>query len=78
MTASTATQCAPGQLTNCVAKLQPDDNEEGYAEEWRGRIATENPANHDRYLVPPSAVLDEKKMAVMSGKKAGRKAYHKR
>jgi len=59
---------------NCTAKLQPDDHEVGYAEEWRGRIATENPENAARYRVPPGA-MDHKKLAVMSGKRAGRAAY---
>jgi hypothetical protein len=74
LTPSTATQCAPGQTFNCTAKLQPNDNEVGYADEWRGRIATENP---DRYRVPSSSALDETKMAVMSGKRRGREAMRR-
>ena len=72
LTPSTANQCAPGETFNCTAKLQPNDNEVGYANDWRGRIVAEN---GDRYRVPSSAALDPKKMAVMAGKRAGRKAY---
>ena len=71
LTPSKATQCVGGQTDNCTAKLQPDDNEVGYAEEWRGRIATENP---ERYHVPTGA-LDARKVAVMSGKRRGRQAH---
>ena len=55
LTASTATQCKDGNTVNCTAKLQPNSNEEGYDDEWKQRIATENPENAARYRVPPSA-----------------------
>jgi hypothetical protein len=71
LTPSKATQCVGGNTVNCTAKLQPDSNEVGYVEEWRGRIVAENP---ERYHVPTGA-LDARKVAVMSGKRKGRQAY---
>ena len=66
---SKAHQCGPGETTNCTAKLQPVATEVGYDDAWRERIVTENPENTKRYHVPADAVIDERKLRVMSGKR---------
>jgi hypothetical protein len=74
LSASKEKQCAAGETVNCTAKLQPNSDEVGYDEDWRGRIVTENP---ERYKVPQpknaaAAALEARKLAVMSGKRKAR------
>lgn len=54
---STSQQCQGSQTDNCVAKLQPVDQEIGYTQQWRARIVGDSD-NAEHYLVPPSSATE--------------------
>ena len=78
---STDTQCVPPQVTDCVAKLQPQDIETGYDNAWRARIVAEDVDHH--YLVPTAAspeaaALEARKLEFVSGKPRVRQGQRER
>ena len=82
---STDRQCVGNETQGCVAKLQPQDIETGYDDQWRARIVAEDVDHH--YLVPASAAegaseerraLEARKLEFMSGKPRRRQAQRER
>ena len=79
---STDTQCINGNVVNCTARLDPVSKEVGYDDDWRARIAIENP---ERYKIPTTTIAENgegeldmtreiSKQKVMSGKRRGSRA----